>query len=288
MNKKTQRQINEALEEIYYIESIKVDISKGKIEGYLEAKENDMVDEIVNGLCGTSRTKDFRTNIIMAAYHANLLAHNIDETFYSIKSYLLEYVFKEKLWGEEPYDCYGIGYDNFGNDVAYFDVPECGQVSFHLVATEYDSDVPEYKYKWSGTRNNQFPSYSCIENMHNLLMALGYKNNYTQRDETASLYPINFSEIKNDETRNTCYFTGLNEFYEKLEKGPIEDISIIDRIQIKKIVFTKKEGIIEERDVSDRNEKIRLLKKYHNFDSIVSNALQTAGIIEIEEDEIEK
>ena len=162
-------QISEANLEAYF-ESLqngrKLEIAGG-MSGYEAAMENDMVKEIVAGLCGRRASADFRTNIIMAAYHANVLAHNGYEGFYRVKSYLLEHVCENRIWVKKPYDCYGIGGDEYGNAVAYFDVPGCGQVSFHLVSTHYDENVPSYPFEWCETRNDRFPSYACIKNCYN-------------------------------------------------------------------------------------------------------------------------
>ena len=283
----------DALDEWEVIQGIKLGISEGRLEAFLEAKENDLVEDIVNGLCKDKCTGDFRTNIIMAAYYANLLAHNEDVRFYSIKSYLLEYTFSNELWGEEPYDSFGIGTDDYDNEVAYFDVPNCGQVSFHLVDTYYGDETPDYLLKWCETPNLEFPTYDRIENLHNLLIALGYTDFDIDENPTQAMYPIDFSGIKNDEGINTCYFIDLNEFYRGYYECREEhydyetqryfyekkfDISLFDKIKVKKILFSKKNGIISERDDLSREEIIDLFRRYQNYNYVIKEVLDELGL----------
>lgn len=156
-------------------ESILEEICKDKV---LASKILGAMDEISTG--------ELPTDLVMAAYTANVFAHSVYEqemdenieddiydssVFYDIKSSLLEYIFQNNIWGGGEYSSYGIGEDYYGNDVAYFDVPGFGQVSFHLPQTEHEG-VREYEYGWKGIKNEKFPSYSRIDNFHDLQMAL--------------------------------------------------------------------------------------------------------------------
>lgn len=280
------KEFKEEIREGYEYQELRQKLAKKDVDAYITAMDEEFLFEILTYLCKGNLTGDLRTDIVMGAFYANIEAHNGDYRFYDIKSMLLEYIFENELWGIEPYDCFGIGEDSYGNEVAYFDVPNCGQVSFHLVNTYYDMEkVPFYDLEWCGTINKEFPSYKSIKNFHNLLIALGYDNYGSLEDAIIAVNPINFFKITNDEEK-VAYYAGLKEFYQEeynySSKGVPYDNNLLKSIMLKKVVFSEKDGIISEEYIENLDLKTQILKKYPCFDSRVYDVLKDIGIIEVE------
>lgn len=267
-------------------------LDEGNIEAFLSAMNKGMIIEILKRLCKDRYTGELPTDLIMGAYYANILAHNGNPSYYLLKSKLLEYVFINNIWGNEPFNSFGIGEDEYGNEVAYFDVPQCGQVSFHLVSTNYDeNDVPRYNLEWCREVNEDFPTYRLINNFHNFILALGYNGYDILGDETLALKPINFFAIQEDE-KNICYFIGVDYFYDTLDEyyedeGKTDFENLIRTISIKKIFFSKREGIISEEYITNKEKKIELLKQNSAFNKTVSDILSKLGITMTDEKELE-
>lgn len=111
------------------------------------------IENISRNLCGQSFTGTPAIDLVLAAKVANSMAHKEKiEIFYIVKARLLEAALK--LWGNNPYESYGVKKDELNRYVIYFDIPETGkQYSFHLVETSWDPRVvPEYKGEWKGYR----------------------------------------------------------------------------------------------------------------------------------------
>ena len=93
--------------------------------------------------------------IVVAAWHANVLAKLEDGLFYEAKDILLRGAVLRAI--EEAILPWGIGFDGWGSPVLYFDIPEHGQVSFHVFWEEEVIDLlPRYPYAWTGIRNDLF------------------------------------------------------------------------------------------------------------------------------------
>ena len=287
-----QEEIENVLNMQYLEKRIEKALQEDNIDVLIQAMSTkESFDVLLRKLCKDRYTGDFKIDIIMGAYYANVLAHDERYGFYTVKSKLLEYVFKNRIWGKEPYNSYGVGLDENNNEVAYFDVPGCGQVSFHLVNTEYDPKVvPEYKLPWCGKRNDDFPTHRRIKNYHDLMIALGYREYDTSVKEIWALKPINCFSINMNE-KNTCYFLNPDEIIEILcdhfdydeEIPPIEECLKI--IKIKKVMFSKREGVLSTENIEDNEMKLNILQQNAIFDEDIENMLLDLGIIEREDRE---
>lgn len=240
-------------------------MQEDNIKAFLEAFDRGMIIELIKRLCKAQYTGIFETDIVKAAFYANKLAHSGKYEFYSVKSKLLQYIFENRIWGEEPYDSFGIGTDEFYHPVAYFDVPECGQVSFHLVGTNYNEDeVPEYEMEWCKTVNYNFPTYKSIDNLHDLILALGYTNHEDLGEAVEAIAPIDFTTL-DYHARTVSYFVGLNEFYDELfnnyEDETIYYNHLLNTIILRKIEFSKEHLIEYDEYIWDNHEKIRILRR---------------------------
>lgn len=259
------------------------------IQEYLDIINKEELINLIARLCDGFYTGDIRTDIVRAAFEANVLAHKGKTQFYQVKSKLLEYIFSNNIWGKEPYNSWGIGFDYYNAPVIYFDVPQCGQVSFHLVNTIYDiNSIPKYKLKWCGNINQTFPSYKSINYYHDLLVALGFTK-YDDFKEDIAVKPINFYSLNENEV-STAYFMYLDECMNYVYNHDDDynhneqyyDVKyqrwIVDSIGLKKVEFSIKEGIISETHITDMDEKMNLLKQYGRHNKTINSIFSDIGI----------
>ena len=137
-----------------YTEDYYYEFEEAEVLAELGIDDIDDIDEtnienISKNLCGQSFTGNPAVDLVLAAKVANSIAHRERiECFYNIKAKLIEEALG--LWGNTPYESYGVKKDELNRYVIYFDIPETGkQYSFHLVETSWDPRfVPEYKGEW--------------------------------------------------------------------------------------------------------------------------------------------
>ncbi|MBU0899014.1 MAG: hypothetical protein KKB03_03860 [Nanoarchaeota archaeon] len=89
-------------------------------------------------------------DIVKEIWNVNSLAKTDSYSWYDIKNLLINY-FSEIAPNSSLN--YGIGYDDWDNEVLYIDLPNVGQISFHLFGSEIEA--PEYKNSWTGIRNEE-------------------------------------------------------------------------------------------------------------------------------------
>jgi len=113
-------------------------------------------DEVLDDACDCTLPQSLE-GLVCAAWEANCLAKSESEIFYDCKDCLLRKAI-QAAQDESVFD-YGLGRDDYGNDVLYFDILGRGQVSFH-VFWDWDDPIreliPEYPYEWTEERNDTF------------------------------------------------------------------------------------------------------------------------------------
>lgn len=249
--------------------------SESEIEGYVDSLNAFEFSEMLKELCEDRCTGDLKTDLIMGAYYANINAHRGDYQYYALKSKLLQYSFP--MWGEKPYDSYGLGYDSYGNPVAYFDVPECGQVSFHLKNNEEeDYDLPRYKLGWCEFCNYDFPTFRKIEHMHNLQFALGDTSDEAWDGVNTLIKPLNFYAIPQSEKTTIYLMQPIDYFNYEYMDNDIDSISSMYPIQ--RVTFSKDEGIIDSQWIKDKKERVEIMKKNAPYNRSIREMMEYFNI----------
>ena len=251
-----------------FIEKLRYEGKNGEIQKSEEEKkliESGIKEEIVEEIkdfCGNEITGRAEEDLIRAVFYCNHNAHSVsryDKTeemmYYSQKIKLLEYAIKNTKWGSPPFDSYGSLRDKKGRMILYFDIPECGQVSFHIPEENENQfkEVEQYKYKWKNVKDEKFPSYTNINNFHDLMIALNHESKDIlpeSKEDFVDIYPepINLKKLDKNE-KCTCYFMS-EETREILNK-------IKEKKDIDKYVYNK----------SNKNSICKLF--YHKISSLI-------------------
>lgn len=257
--------------------------SESEIEGYVDSLSVFELSDMLKELCGSRYTGDLKTDLIMGAYYANINAHNGDYKYYALKFKLLQYSFP--MWGEKPYDSYGLGNDSYGNPVAYFDVPECGQVSFHLKHNEEeDYDLPEYELGWCGVCNYEFPTFKKIENVHNLEFALEDRLDDVWGGVNMLIKPLDFYAIPPNK-EITIYLMKKIDYFDYEYRGfNINSIALVYPIQ--SVTVSKDKGIIGSQWIEDKEERIKIMKQNARYNSSIKDMMDYFNIPLEDEPEI--
>ncbi len=306
-NKKRNQFVNSLREENYN----KEEINKLINNGFTKEQAIDIIK-----YCGSEYKGIVEEDIIRAVFEINHKAHKYrgnnkrkEIEFYEKKISLLESIKKNTKWGTKPYNSYGFLKDKSGRDVIYFDLPKCGQVSFHIPKEDINKfrAYPKYKYRWKGVKDEKFPSYDSINNLHDLMMALGCVSEEMLKPndgEGFEIYPrpINFNKLKfgekcvaifvDKETKKELKNEANSEKPIKRKKSKRRKLSrnkslrkskktkdYDEEIQIKKVVFTKQEKVIEERFCKGKEAHVEIARrseKYKNNNE--KNKRKTKGV----------
>jgi len=108
-------------------------------------REGDSIRDFPLGALSKGRFK----SLILASWWVNTEAKMEDYAFYEIKDALLRAASARAPEGIT----WGLGQDETGGEVLYFDLPRRGQISFHVFfEDEVRDNLPQYPYRWTGVR----------------------------------------------------------------------------------------------------------------------------------------
>lgn len=112
--------------------------------------------------------------MVCQAWWVNCQAKQSFMSWYDIKDALLR-ALVSRAPKEAPAE-WGLGFNENGREVLYFDLPGHGQVSFHVFwEWEILADVPRYPFGWTEVRNVKF-GWRPLRRCHLMINLRDYRN----------------------------------------------------------------------------------------------------------------